>query len=69
MRRGRAALASPLDAIVTFRMLVLQALNNLSDNRWSIRCVIGCRSRDFCSLTSMAAFRTLRLFREKLAKA
>jgi len=42
MRKSSAG-RKPLDAIVMFRMLVLQALDNLT-SRWGIRCVIGCRS-------------------------
>src|SRR5262245_36393429 len=46
MRKSSAGRKS-LDAIVMFRMLVLQALNNFRTSRRSIRCVIGYRSRDF----------------------
>jgi hypothetical protein len=35
----------PIDAIVMFRMLVLQSLYNLSDDRLSIRWATACRSR------------------------
>jgi hypothetical protein len=41
MRKSSAG-RKPPDAIVMFRMLVLQVLNNLSDEQWSIRCAIGC---------------------------
>ncbi len=43
--RKSSAGRKPLDAIGLFRMLVLQALNNLSGSRRSIRCVISCQSR------------------------
>src|SRR5262245_65707071 len=46
MRKSSAG-RKPVDAIVLFRMLVLQALNNFRTSRRSIRCVIGYRSRDF----------------------
>ena len=56
-----------------FRMLVLQALNNLfQTSRWNIKCATGCRSRAFWGSTiedSIPDATTLWLFREKLAKA
>ena len=61
-----------LDAILMFRMLVLQALNNLSDEQVEYRCATGCRSRAFWgsrSRTDIPDATTLWLFREKLAKA
>src|SRR5262245_56512947 len=57
MRKSSAG-RKPLDAIAMFRMLVLQALNNLSDAQASIRWVIGCHSRDFCGWVSRTAFLT-----------
>ena len=62
----------PLDAVVLFRMLVLQALNNLSDEQ------VEFQVRDRLSFTrflrlgiedSIPDATTLWLFREKLAKA
>src|SRR6267142_1877758 len=62
----------PVDAIVMFRMLVLQALNNLSDEQ------VEYQARDRLSFTrflrlgiedSIPDGTTLWLFREKLAKA
>jgi hypothetical protein len=51
----------PIDVMVMFRMLVLQSLYNLSDEQVeSIKCAIGCRSRDFWGLASRTAFRTAR---------
>src|SRR3979409_1728830 len=52
----------PFDAVLMFRMLVLQALNNLSDDRWNIRCATDCRSRAFWGLRSRTAFRTPRRY-------
>src|SRR5262245_51456710 len=71
MRKSSAG-RKPLDAIVMFRMLVLQALNNLSDEQ------VEYRVRDRLSFTrflrlgiedSIPDATTLWLFREKLAKA
>jgi len=71
MRKSRAG-RKPLDAIVMFRMLVLQALNNLSDEQAEYQV------RDRLSFTrflrlgiedSIPDATTLWLFREKLAKA
>jgi hypothetical protein len=45
--RESSAGRKPFDAIVLFRMPVLQALNNLSDERVEIRWEIGCRSPGF----------------------
>jgi transposase, IS5 family len=53
----------PIDAIVLFRMLVLQALNNLSDEQAEYQV------RDGLSFTRFPDATTLWLFREKLAKA
>src|SRR5438477_2665672 len=62
----------PFDAILMFRMLVLQALNNLSDEQ------VEYQVRDRLSFTRLLGFgieggipdaTTLWLFREKLAKA
>src|SRR5262245_46204504 len=62
----------PFDAILMFRMLVLQALNNLSDEQ------VECQVRDRLSFSrflglaiedSIPDATTLWLFREKLAKA
>src|SRR4029077_8526638 len=47
----------PFDAILMFRMLVLQATS-----RWNIRCATGCRSRAFWGSRSRTAFRTPRRF-------
>ena len=49
----------PFDAILMFRMLVLQALNNLSDEQVD---ATGCRSRAFWGSRSRTAFRTPRRF-------
>src|SRR5499433_3098857 len=71
MRKSSAG-RKPLDAIVMFRMLVLQALNNLSDEQ------VEYQVRDRLSFTrflrlgiedSIPDATTLWLFREKLAKA
>src|SRR6266487_613159 len=71
MRKSSAG-RKPLDAIVMFRMLVLQALNNLSDEQAEYQV------RDRLSFTrflrlgiedSIPDATTLWLFREKLAKA
>ena len=71
MRKSSAG-RKPLDAIVMFRMLVLQALNNLSDDQAEYQV------RDRLSFTrflrlgiedSIPDATTLWLFREKLAKA
>jgi IS5 family transposase len=71
MRKSSAG-RRPLDAIVMFRMLVLQALNNLSDEQAEYQV------RDRLSFTrflrlgiedSIPDATTLWLFREKLAKA
>ena len=71
MRKSSAG-RKPLDAIVMFRMLVLQALNNLSDEQ------VEYQVRDRLSFTrflrlgiedSIPDGTTLWLFREKLAKA
>jgi IS5 family transposase len=71
MRKSGAG-RKPLDAIVMFRMLVLQALNNLSDEQAEYQV------RDRLSFTrflrlgiedSIPDATTLWLFREKLAKA
>ena len=71
MRKSSAG-GKPLDAIVMFRMLVLQALNNLSDEQ------VEYQVRDRLSFTrflrlgiedSIPDATTLWLFREKLAKA
>jgi transposase, IS5 family len=71
MRKSSAG-RKPLDAIVMFRMLVLQALNNLSDEQ------VEYQARDRLSFTrflrlgiedSIPDGTTLWLFREKLAKA
>ena len=67
-QRGR----KPFDVLLMFRMLVLQALNNLSDeqveyqvrDRLSFSRFLGLAIED-----SIPDARTLRLFREKLAKA
>jgi transposase, IS5 family len=70
--RKSSAGRKPLDAIVMFRMLVLQALNNLSDEQAEYQV------RDRLSFTrflrlgiedSIPDATTLWLFREKLAKA
>ena len=70
--RKSSAGRKPLDAIVMFRMLVLQALNNLSDEQTEYQV------RDRLSFTrflrlgiedSIPDATTLWLFREKLAKA
>ena len=53
-----AAGRKPIDVLVMFRMLVLQSLYNLSTNRSSIKCAIGCRSRGFWGSASRTAFRT-----------
>src|ERR1700745_2127201 len=52
----------PFDAILMFRMLVLQALNNLSDEQveYQVR-EPGCRSRAFWGSRSRTAFRTPRV--------
>src|SRR3954454_13895082 len=73
MRWGRVALAGkPREAIVIFRMLMLQALNNLSDEQ------VEYQVRDRLSFTrflrlgiedSIPDATTVWLFREKLAKA
>ena len=61
----------PFDAILMFRMLVLQALNNLSDEQWNI----SARPAVVLALSGLAIedgipdATTLWLFREKLAKA
>src|SRR3979411_3365555 len=71
MRKSSAG-RKPLDAIVMFRMLVLQALNNLSDEQ------VEYQVRDRLSFTrflrlgiedSIPDATTVWLFREKLAKA
>src|SRR3979411_1827117 len=71
MRKSSAG-RKPLDAIVMFRMLVLQALNNLSDEQ------VEYQARDRLSFTrflrlgiedSIPDATTVWLFREKLAKA
>jgi transposase, IS5 family len=71
MRKSGAG-RKPIDAIVMFRMLVLQALNNLSDEQ------VEFQVRDRLSFTrflrlgiedSIPDATTLWLFREKLAKA
>src|SRR3984893_10830609 len=71
MRKSSAG-RKPLDAIVMFRMLVLQALNNLSDEQ------VEYQVRDRLSFTRFLGLgiedgipdgTTLWLFREKLAKA
>ena len=71
MRKSSAG-RKPLDAVVMFRMLVLQALNNLSDEQAEYQV------RDRLSFTrflrlgiedSIPDATTLWLFREKLAKA
>src|SRR3982074_515577 len=69
MRKSSAG-RKPLDAIVMFRMLVLQALNNLSDEQGEYQV------RDRLSFTrflrledSIPDATTVWLFREKLAKA
>jgi transposase, IS5 family len=70
--RKSSAGRKPIDAIVLFRMLVLQALNNLSDEQ------VEYQVRDRLSFTrflrlgiedSIPDATTLWLFREKLAKA
>src|SRR3979411_1626336 len=70
--RKSSAGRKPVDAIVMFRMLVLQALHNLSDEQ------AGYQVRDRLSFTrflrlgiedSIPDATTLWLFREKLAKA
>jgi transposase, IS5 family len=70
--RKSSAGRKPVDAIVMFRMLVLQALNNLSDEQ------VEYQVRDRMSFTrflrlgiedSVPDATTLWLFREKLAKA
>jgi IS5 family transposase len=70
--RKSSAGRKPLDAIVMFRMLVLQALNNLSDEQ------VEYQVRDRMSFTrflrlgiedSIPDATTVWLFREKLAKA
>ena len=70
--RKNSAGRKPIDAIVLFRMLVLQALNNLSDEQ------VEYQVRDRLSFTrflrqgiedSIPDATTLWLFREKLAKA
>src|SRR3979490_1748840 len=70
--RKSSAGRKPLNAIVMFRMLVLQALNNLSDEQ------VEYQARDRLSFTrflrlgiedSIPDATTLWLFREKLAKA
>jgi Transposase domain (DUF772) len=40
-KRSKAG-RKPFDAILMFRMLILQFLYNLSDDRSSIRCATGC---------------------------
>jgi hypothetical protein len=52
----------PFDAILMFRMLVLQALNNLSDEQVEYQVRDGCRSRAFWGSRSRTAFRTPRRF-------
>jgi len=53
----------PFDAMLVFRMLVLQArLTIYRTSRWNIRCAIGCRSRAFWGLRSRTAFRTPRRY-------
>ena len=56
--RKSSAGRRPIDAIVLFRMLNLQALNNLSEEQVEYHVMIGYRSRDFCGWLSRAAFRT-----------
>jgi IS5 family transposase len=71
MRKSSAGRRQPLDAIVIFRMLVLQALKNLSDDQAEYQV------RDRLSFTQFLRLRiedsipdatTLWLFREKLAR-
>ena len=50
----------PFDAILMFRMLLLQSLYNLRTSRSSIRCATGCRSHDFLALNSRTTVPTAR---------
>src|SRR3981189_647731 len=71
MRKSSAG-RKPLDAIVMFRMLVLQALNNLSDEQVEYQVRDRLSFSRFLRLAiqdSIPAATTLWLFREKLAKA
>src|SRR5947209_4447951 len=44
----------PYDAVLMFKVLVLQTLYTLSDDRPSISCVIGCRSCGLLAGTARA---------------
>src|SRR5215510_4182924 len=71
MRKSSAG-RKPLDAIVMFRMLVLQALNNLSDEQAEYQVRDRLLFTRFLRLgieDSIPDATTLWLFREKLAKA
>ena len=57
MRKSSAG-RKTLDAIVMFRMLVCRRSTIFRTSRRSIRCVIGCHSRDFCGWASRTAFLT-----------
>src|SRR5512133_1701586 len=59
----------PFDAILMFRMLVLQALNNLSDEQVEYQVRDRLSFSRFLGPDSIPDATTLWLFREKLAKA
>ena len=59
----------PFDAMLMFRMLVLQALNNLSDEQLEYQVRGGCRSRAFLRSRSRTAVRTPRALDDAVTDA